>query len=51
MSHHERCQRLREHLAMSHLTVEDGGAAAVHGAEDGATLDQRSTEGTVALKK
>ena len=33
-----------------HLTVEDGGAALVHGAEDGAALDQRPAEGTVPLK-
>ena len=33
-----------------HLTVEDGGAALVHGPEDGAALDQRPAEGAVALK-
>ena len=32
-----------------HLTVEDGGAATIHGSEYGATLDERPTEGTVAL--
>ena len=36
-------------LIPPHLTVEDGGAATIHGSEYGAALDERPTEGTVAL--